>query len=105
VELDHDQIDLGFGIPIIGGGSVPGPAIESISRLKLRAGFDLGGVLAYGTIGVAHAKTNDFLDWKDGQVIGTGLSWMASPNWIVGAELLQQEFDGDGNTTSIEAML
>lgn len=82
-ELDYDIADIDIG---------PGTSIDSITRFKLRAGYDFGRALGYVTAGVAEADSS-FGD-DTGPVYGIGFAYELDSGITLGAEVLRQEFDG-----------
>jgi hypothetical protein len=90
-EIDHDfaNIDLGGD-----------DEIDGITRLKLRAGADLGRTLVYATAGAAHATATvggaDLSD--DGWFGGVGMAYQMNDRWTLGGEILNHEFDDFDNT-------
>lgn len=87
VEADYDITDISLG----------GAAgeIDSIARLKLQAGTELGRALVYGTLGAAYAEASvagsDLSD--TGYFGGIGMDYAISDRLSVGGELLQHKFD------------
>ncbi|PWE33121.1 hypothetical protein DDZ14_06830 [Maritimibacter sp. 55A14] len=85
-EAEIDGADVDFA----GGGGV-----DTITRLKLRAGPDLGRTFLYGTVGAAYADGSaggsGFSEW--GYTAGAGLDYQLTPNWIIGGDVLYQEFE------------
>ena len=91
VDIDFGGIDLGDAAEI-----------ESVARLKLRAGTDLGRTFVYGTAGVARAETS--LGQGDGGFAGVGAGWRLGARLMVGGEVLYQRFDDiDGSGVDAEA--
>ena len=99
-EIDIDGTD----ISLTGLGDV-----DTITRLKVRAGPEYGDTFLYGTVGAAYADGNGFGEW--GWVAGIGLDWQVSPQWVLGGDVLYQEFDDvnaagadlDGTTVRVRA--
>lgn len=90
-EIEHDVADI----------DLDGAAtIDGVTRLKLRGGSDLGGGLAYGTVGFAQADTS--LGDDDGWFIGAGYGVQMQGGWVLGGELLYHEFD-DINGSGVDA--
>ncbi|WP_460273649.1 outer membrane protein [Celeribacter sp. ULVN23_4] len=88
-ELENDTADL-----------------DNLTRLKLRAGYDMGKTLVYGVVGAAYAEADiDGSSYSDtGYVYGIGMDYLMTDNIAVGAELLQNEFDGfDGSGSDLSA--
>ncbi len=99
-ELQYDFSDLSFN-EASGSGSFDG-----IARLKMRAGYDLGRSLLYGTAGVAYTNIDGIsgipdIDYDDpGYVVGLGYDYKLTENWALGAEYQHHIFDdfgADGN--------
>lgn len=81
-------------------------SIDSMTRLKLRAGYDLGKTLVYGVVGANHAKAD--IGGKGladtGYSYGLGLDYAMTDNIALGAEVLRNEFsDFDNNGTDLSA--
>lgn len=83
--------------------SLGGVDVDSITRLKLRGGYDLGPALLYATAGYAMADTS--LDGDvDGGVYGLGLDYKVTQNVTVGVEYLNHQFnDAAGTGADIDA--
>lgn len=98
IEGDYDVAD----IAIATGGS-----LDSVARLKLRAGYDAGRALIYATGGAAHATASDGLggDPSDtGWFLGAGLGYQVTDSFILGAEVLSHQFDDfDGTGADVSA--
>jgi outer membrane immunogenic protein len=84
--------------------------VDSVARAKLRAGYDAGQFQPYAVIGAASLTTSGAVDDMDtGYLYGVGLDYRYGSNLILGAELLQHEFDDyagsgiDVSATTIEA--
>ncbi|SPJ25003.1 outer membrane protein [Palleronia abyssalis] len=75
--------------------------VDSLHRVKFRAGFDAGRALVYGVAGAAYANLNvdadfadvdeDFDDW--GYVLGAGTEVRMTDSVTLGAEVLYHKFD------------
>lgn len=101
--------DYDFGSFVLGGGldydfsdtdvGNTGADLENVFRVRLRAGFELGQGLLYGTGGYAQAET-DSLGSDDGYFLGAGYEYLVTPQFSYGGELLFHEFDDFGNTTT-----
>ncbi|WP_323783751.1 outer membrane protein [Thalassovita sp.] len=77
--------------------------LDSIGRLKLRAGYDLGRGLIYATGGVAQASLASMGD-DTGYFAGIGYEHMLTDNISVGGEVLYHAFDNfNGSGTDVEA--
>ncbi|SFH37981.1 Opacity protein [Palleronia marisminoris] len=95
-DTDGDGLDEEYNIE--------GLDIDQVHRLKLRAGYDLGNTLVYGTVGAAYAKAefNEEEFEGVGGVIGAGVDYKVTDNVVVGAEVLYHRFD-DFDDTGLEA--
>lgn len=94
-EYDTANIDLD------GGGS-----IDSVARLKLMAGADLGSNLIYATAGGAwaDAKLGGSSASDNGYFYGVGLEHQMTNQWSVAGEVLQHKFDDfDGSGVDVDA--
>ena len=94
-EADWDSTDYA-----IGGGAVN---ITHTARLKGRIGVDLGAGLGYATGGIVRANT-DALGNDNGYLFGLGYDFDLGNNTLLGAEVLQHEFDnfnGSGTDVSV----
>ena len=88
-----------------------GSSINSIGRLKARAGFEAGRALVYATGGVAQAHVESAGDeFSDtGWVAGAGMDYMVTDRVAVGGEVLHHEFSDfddsglDLNATTAQA--
>ena len=103
--------DYDFGSFVLGGevdytgaedGILGGADLDSMTRLKLKAGYDAGPALIYGVVGAAYANTSAGDD--NGIVYGVGADYMVNDTVSVGAEYLYHEFeDFNGSGTDIDA--
>jgi predicted porin len=82
-EFDYDQADIDLG-----GGAAN---IDTIARLKFKAGYDFGGALLYATAGAARADTS--VGNETAPFIGVGLNYKVTDSFTVGGELLEHRFD------------
>ena len=90
---DHD-----FGSYVLGGevqfhgqnATVGGTRINSVTRVKARAGYDAGPVLLYGVAGYGYADTS--AGGANGYVAGVGMDYKFPNNIAVGAEYLYNDF-------------
>ncbi|SPH17741.1 hypothetical protein DEA8626_01268 [Defluviimonas aquaemixtae] len=94
VGVDHDIADIKLS-----GGS---DKLKSITRLKLRAGADLGKVLVYATAGPARAKARlgGRSSTDTGWFAGVGADYAIDPQWTIGAEILTNQFNKFGGSTT-----
>lgn len=94
-EVDWDGADIDLN----GGAG----SLDSVARLKLRAGWDAGRTLLYATAGAAHASAEvggtDFSD--TGWFAGLGAAYQVTDQWVVGGEILEHRFD-DFDDTGID---
>lgn len=98
-EYDFGSFVLGGEIEISGfhvTDSAAETEIDSVSRLKLRAGYDAGALLPYVTAGVAQLNTSGahLGDVDDtGSFYGLGLDYRMSDELRFGGEILQHNFN------------
>ena len=81
--------------------------VDSIARLKLRAGADLGQNLLYATAGPSwmHASTDGGGNYDDtGWFLGAGIEHAWRENMTVGGEILYDRFD-DFDKTGVDVEL
>jgi len=81
-EIDYDGADIDLN---------GAATVDSVARLKLRAGYDFGRVLGYVTAGVAEVDTS--LGSEGGEFYGIGVAYQIDDRYSVGAELLEHSFD------------
>ncbi|WP_224814649.1 outer membrane protein [Hasllibacter sp. MH4015] len=101
-ELDLNLADIDLNDA---GGATIG-SLDSVHRLGLEAGYDAGPALLYGTVGVAQATaTVGAAELQDtGYFFGAGVDYLVTDQIIVGAEVLQHEFDDlDGSGLDVSA--
>jgi len=92
IQYDYADIDLGGGI-----------TADSVGRLGLRAGVDLGQNWLYGTAGFAQAQTSGGgIGDSDGWFAGAGYEVFVAQDITVGAEVLYHEFD-DFDAAGVDA--
>jgi opacity protein-like surface antigen len=73
--------------------------VDSVARLKARLGYDAGAALPYVTIGAAQLATSGAVDDDDtGMFYGLGVDYSLGNGVILGAEVLQHEFDDYADT-------
>lgn len=100
VEGDYDTANIDLGA-----GGVSG-SVDSVARLKLMAGADLGSNLVYATAGGAWADgTIGGVDGSDnGYFYGIGLEHALNDSWSVAGEVLQHKFeDFDNSGVDVDA--
>lgn len=86
-ELEYDKADIDLG----------GVAdADSITRLKLRGGYDFGKTLVYATAGAAYLDTSIGSD--TGMFAGVGVAYQVSDSFTIGGELLENTFEDIGGS-------
>jgi outer membrane immunogenic protein len=92
-EIDINAADI--DLPAAGG------SLETVSRIGLEAGFDAGPALFYGTVGAARATVDAGADTLagNGYFYGIGIDYAVTDQIVLGAELLQHEFEDFDNVT------
>jgi predicted porin len=86
-ELEYDKADIDLN----------GAAdVDSVTRLKLRGGYDLGRTLIYATAGAARVDTSIGKD--TGEFFGVGVAYQVTDRFTVGGEVLEHRFDDIGGT-------
>lgn len=113
----HAGYDYDFGNFVVGGefeisgadisdeSLTPALDVDSVTRLKVRAGYDAGAFLPYATAGYAMLSTSGQIDDSDdGYFYGIGMDYKLRDNIRLGGELLQHEFDDyAGSGIDVEA--
>lgn len=97
-ELDYDMANVDLDAANSG--------LDSVARLKLMAGADLGRTLIYGTAGAAYADASVAgADASDrGYFLGVGADYALTDKWVVGGEVLAHRFDDfDGSGVDLKA--
>ena len=88
-------------------------SFDQIARLKLKAGYDLGQTLLYGTAGIAYANFDgddgafDVNLDDNGYVLGVGADYKITENWIGGLEYqyhMFNDFGEDGNDVDVQTI-
>lgn len=87
--------ELAYDFANIDLGELEVNSVNSIGRLGLTGGADLGQTLVYGTIGMAtvDADVGGVESSADGHYYGIGVDYALSPTMTVGGQLLRHEFD------------
>lgn len=96
-ELDYDWSDIDLNAT---------DTLDSVARLKFKAGADLGQTFLYGTLGAAYAEaTVGGANLSDsGYFGGIGMDYAVNDRWTVGSELLLHRFDNfDGTGIDVDA--
>ncbi|WP_342075887.1 outer membrane beta-barrel protein [Yoonia sp. SS1-5] len=69
-------------------------ALDTVTRAKLRVGYDAGAFMPYFTGGIAQARTSGAVDGDGtGGFAGLGLEYRISDSLRVGGEVLQHQFE------------
>ena len=86
---------------------------NSVLRAKAIAGYDLGSLLPYATVGLASANIDGLDDNENGYFYGVGAAYQVTDSFRVGGEFLAHRFediffddsgaDFDVNTFSLKA--
>ncbi len=92
-ELDYDKTD----IDLAGGAA----NIDSVARIKLKGGYDLGNTLVYATAGAARADTS--VGTETGPFVGVGMAYRVNDSYQIGAEVLQHRFSDIGGAAGVDA--
>lgn len=89
VGADYDWTDI-----TLGSNANPhnNTKLESIWRLKARAGAKIGDGLLYATAGYAQADTKDYGS-EDGYFVGAGYEYLITEQFSLGGEVLYHEFN------------
>jgi outer membrane immunogenic protein len=112
----HAGYRYDFGTAVVGGeidydtsgidlGATAGNELESVARLKLMAGADLGRILVYGTAGLAlaEARVGAATLSDNGWFAGLGADYALTDRWSVGGEVLTHKFDDfDGSGVDLD---
>lgn len=95
IEADYDWADIGLG-------DNDASSLDAIYRLKLQAGVPVGDgrTFVYGTAGIARANTSILGEDvnSNGWVAGVGADYAITDQWILGGEVLWNQFDDFGNS-------
>lgn len=89
--IDYDWTDLTIGAV----------DFDSVARLKLRAGYDMGNGLLYGTGGMAKAYTN--IGDDTGWFAGLGYEHKITDRMSIGGEALYHEFNNFAGVADVDA--
>lgn len=87
-EIDYDKMDITLG-------AFQTPVIESMARIKLKVGYDLGKTMIYATGGAVQADTDKVTE--SGSFLGLGVTHRINKKYSVGAEFLNHQIDEIGN--------
>jgi opacity protein-like surface antigen len=73
--------------------------VDSVARAKVRLGYDAGSFLPYAVIGAAQVATSGAVDDDDnGWFYGAGVDFGLGNGIVLGAEVLQHEFNDYADT-------
>ncbi|MEM7615950.1 MAG: outer membrane beta-barrel protein [Pseudomonadota bacterium] len=97
------EVDYNFGELDLDGDA---GSIDQIGRFKVKAGYDAGRALIYGTAGAAFADADiggdDLSDI--GWTVGAGIDYLVTDNIIAGVEYLYHNFDDfDDSGSDVDA--
>jgi outer membrane immunogenic protein len=99
--------EVAYDFANINVGELEVESVESMARLGLTGGIDLGQTLVYGTLGKARVNVEGSGIDETGNYYGIGADYALNTNMTVGGQLLRHEFDGvtDGSldTTTLQA--
>ncbi len=91
-ELRYDNLsDVAITTPVDIGG-------KSLVAASLRAGYDLGRVLPYATVGYGQFTADDD-DKSNGMLYGVGADFAVTDHWRLGVEALRFEFKDFSDST------
>ncbi|MEX0307695.1 MAG: outer membrane protein [Ruegeria sp.] len=82
-ELEYNRLNLDLG--------QSEGSFDSLSRLKLRGGYDFGSALGYVVVGTARASTSG--DSDTAAVYGIGVAYPIGDRFVISGEALRQDFD------------
>ncbi len=82
-ELEYNRLNLDLG--------QSQGSLDSMSRLKLRGGYDFGPALGYVVVGTARASTSG--DSDTAAVYGIGVAYPLGDRFVISGEALRQDFD------------
>ncbi len=82
-ELEYNRLSLNLG------GNEG--TLDSMTRLKLRGGYDFGAALGYVVVGAARVDSS--VDSDTAAVYGIGVAYPINDKFIISGEALRQNFD------------
>ncbi|MFD0908739.1 outer membrane protein [Ruegeria arenilitoris] len=82
-ELEYDRLNLDLG--------ASEGSLDSVSRVKLRGGYEFGPALGYVVVGAARANTSG--DSDTAAVYGIGVAYPLGDRLIISGEALRQNFN------------
>lgn len=86
-EIEYDKADIDLN---------GAATTDSVARLKLRGGYDLGRTLIYATAGIAQLDTS--LGKDTGEFLGLGIAYQVTDRFTLGGEVLEHRFDDIGGS-------
>lgn len=86
-EIEYDATDINLG---------GAATVDSVARLKLRGGYDLGRTMIYVTGGVAEVDTS--LGSDTGGFGGLGIAYQVTDRFYLGGEVLEHRFENIGGS-------
>lgn len=89
-ELEYNRLNLDLG--------QSEGSLDSLTRLKLRGGYDFGSALGYVVVGTARASTSG--DSDTAAVYGIGVAYPLGERFVISGEALRQSFDDIPNSGS-----
>lgn len=80
--------------------------VDSLSIVKLKAGYDAGHLMPYALIGYARQEYDNTTGTVgdltfDGMAYGVGMSYLAGPNVVAGIEAVRFDLDTNNPATSL----
>jgi outer membrane immunogenic protein len=95
-EANYDWADIDLGA---------GNSLDTIARLKLIGGYDMGNALLYGTVAAVRADaTIGGVDVSDnGWGAGLGVDYALTDRMTLGAELMEHRFGNFGGGADLDA--
>jgi len=102
----HAGYDYDFGSLVLGGElGISGfdvedgaNSVDTVSRAKLRAGYDAGSYMPYLTVGVAQLDVGGLNLDDTGPVYGLGMDYQFTDSIRIGGEVLKHEFNNFAET-------
>lgn len=82
-ELEYNRLSLNLG--------QDQGSLDSITRLKLRGGYDFGAALGYVVVGAARVDSS--VENDTAAVYGIGVAYPIGENFVISGEALRQDFD------------
>ncbi|MBL3610386.1 outer membrane protein [Rhodovulum sulfidophilum] len=92
LEVEYGEPDLDF----VNSSGTQSGSVDNVWRIKGQYGYDFGRTLAYATAGIAPTDTS--LGDETGYLVGVGVDYQMTQNWVMGAEVLYHDFDEFGSS-------